>query len=299
LASPTDLKGPMNNSTTTSSRLVTIETSDGVLLDGLLTEPPDARAAVLYLHGKGCNFYVGPGRFVPERSSLEDICHLSINMRCHDLGYTRPDVPAVDMPMTPGKDRPSPVAGGMWEVLADGHKDLGAAVRYLRDRGYERVFIAGHSSGGFYTADYCARDPDIAGRILLSPLTSNKTPLNIWFPTAEALDEAIAQARQLVASGDGHRLIPLPTWFYAISASSLLERSEEADDAWMKAVSGSKAPVLMIWGGGEGRSPSWAKFWGDLPVEDKKHYVVEGADHLYLGFEDEVTQVVDEFLQLH
>jgi pimeloyl-ACP methyl ester carboxylesterase len=279
--------------------MVTIETSDGLALDGLLTEPPDPRAAVLYLHGKGCNFYTGPGRFIPERSALADITHLSINMRCHDLGYTRPDVPAVDMPMIPGDDRPPPVAGGMWEVLADGHKDVGAAVRYLREGGYQRMFIAGHSSGGFYTADYCARDPDIAGRIMLSPLTSNKVPVRFWFPTDEALEGAVSRARELVASGDGHRLIPLPTWFYAIAASSLLERIAEEDDAWMKAASASIAPMLMIWGGAEGRSGLWAQFWSDLPIPDKEQFVVEGADHLYVGFEAEVTQVVDDFLERH
>jgi pimeloyl-ACP methyl ester carboxylesterase len=176
------------NPTARAAQLVSIDTVDGVQLDGLLTEPEERRAGIVYLHGKGCNFYSGPGRFVPERSRLEDVCHLSINMRCHDLGYTRTDI-ALDMPMPAGQDDPPPVGGGMWEVLADGHKDVGAAVTFLRERGYDKVFVAGHSSGGFYAVDYCARDRDIAGRILLSPLTSNKTPFRLWFAEDGGLEE--------------------------------------------------------------------------------------------------------------
>jgi pimeloyl-ACP methyl ester carboxylesterase len=280
-----------------SSRLVTIQTVNGILLDGLLTEPAEPRAAVVYLHGKGGNFYGGPGRFVPEQSTAAGITHFSVNMRCHDLAYTRPDIPAYNMPMPPGEDRPPSVAGGMFEVLADGHEDVRAAVEFVRSRGHEQVFIAGHSSGGYYAADYCTRDPDIAGRIMLSPLTSMKAPLHIWFPDAVELADVIARATDLVEAGDGHHLITLPTWFYAISAASLVERTEEADDAWMKATDASNSPLLMLWGGSEGRSGLWERCWADLAVADKVKYVVKGADHLYLGFEAEVTRAVEDFLE--
>jgi pimeloyl-ACP methyl ester carboxylesterase len=280
-----------------SPRLVTIQTVSGALLDGLLTEPAESRAAVVYLHGKGGNFYGGPGRFVPEYSSLAALTHFSVNMRCHDLAYTRPDIPAYNMPMPPGQDRPSPVAGGMFEVLADGHEDVAAAVDFLRSRGHDRVYIAGHSSGGYYAADYCRRVADISGRIMLSPLISMKAPLRYWFPDPAELDDVIARATDLVETGNGHHLITLPTWFYAISAASLLERTEEEEDAWMKATEASSSPLFMLWGGSEGRSALWESCWTEVNVSDKVKYVVEGSDHLYLGFEAEVARAIDQFIK--
>ncbi|MGH8914939.1 MAG: alpha/beta hydrolase [Acidimicrobiia bacterium] len=282
------------------SRLVSIETAGGVSLDGLLTEPPNARAATVLIHGKGGNFYTGPGRFIPERSRLTDVCHLSINMRCHDLGYTRPEVPiSLHGPTPGGADRPLDVAGGMWELVSDGHEDLRAAVTYLRDRGHDKVFLIGHSSGAFYATDYGSRDPDLAGRLLLSPLISNKAPLRSWFPGEGDLTGAVETARVMTASGNGHRLITLPTWYYGISAASFLERLDEADDMWMKAISSSKGPLLMIWGGAESRHAQWAELWDQLAVPDKEHHVIDGAEHFYLGFEDQVSEIIDQFLDHH
>lgn len=281
-----------------SSQLISIETASGVTLDGLLTEPPDARAATLLIHGKGGNFYTGPGRFIPELSRLADVCHLSINMRCHDLGYTKPDVP-ISLHGTPSDrpDRQPEVAGGMWELLAEGREDLRAAVRYLRDRGYGKVFLIGHSSGAFYATHHAAQDPDIAGRILLSPLVSNKAPLELWFPSEEVLDVAIANARGMVASGEGHRILTLPKWYYGMSAASLLDRLDEEDDAWMKAVSSSSSPLLMIWGSAESRHAAWSDLWSRLGVPDREHHIIEGSEHFYLGFEHELTRLIDDFIE--
>ena len=53
----------------------------------------------------------------------------------------------------------------------------------------------------------------------------------------------------------------------------------------------------MIWGGAEGRSGLYARLWDDLAIPDKEQSVVEGADHLYVGFESEVARVVDDFLK--
>lgn len=281
-----------------SSQLISIETASGVTLDGLLTEPPNARAATLLIHGKGGNFYTGPGRFIPELSLLPDFCHLSINMRCHDLGYTKPDVPiSLHGTTSDVSGRQPEVGGGMWELLADGREDLGGAVEYLRHRGYDKVFLIGHSSGAFYATDYAAHDPDIAGRILLSPLVSNKAPLRLWFPTKEALEGAIARAREMVASGEGHRILTLPNWYYGMSAASLLDRLAEEDDAWMRAVSASSSPLLMVWGSAESRHLAWSELWDQLEVEDREHHVIQGSEHFYLGFEHELTGVIDEFIE--
>ncbi|MGW3811847.1 alpha/beta hydrolase family protein [Micromonospora sp. NPDC005113] len=274
-------------------RLVSTAAADGRALDGLLYEPADeVVASVLHLHGKGGNCYSGPGRFVPALMAGTPVRHLSLNMRCHDLGYSRPDHPAVDL--RPGASLSAD--GGAWELVAEGLQDVGAGVRVLRDLGDQPVFVSGHSSGGFYAAAYGATDPQLAGRILLSPLVSNKRPLRFWFGGPEGVQRALDEARAMVARGDGDLLIALPSWYYGISAASLLERAAEPDDSWIQSVEANRSPVLVLWGGAESRAGEWRVLFEQMSVAGKEMVAVPDAEHNYLGFESSVTAAVAVFL---
>jgi pimeloyl-ACP methyl ester carboxylesterase len=274
-----------------NAELISTAAADGRVLDGLLYEPTGAPpvASLLYLHGKGGNCYSGPGRFVPAGAGAP-LRHLALNMRCHDLAYTRPDLPYVDF----RREGPGLADGGFWERLASGTVDVAAGVAALRSLGPEPVVLVGHSSGGFYAAVAAAQDASIAGRVLLSPLTSNKRPLPMWFDGEDGLRAALESARTLVRAGFGHRLISLPSWYYAISAASLLERAEEPDDTWLKAVRANTSPLFVLWGGVESRASHWRDVVGGLEGDVRSHEVA-GADHNYMGFEDVVARAVTEF----
>lgn len=275
--------------------LVDVETDDGVRLAALVHHPDGTPwAGVVHLHGKGGRATIGPGRFIPERGAGHGVVHLALDMRCSGLGYTRYDIPSEDF-----TDGDVPVAGGWWERIADGHRDVAAAVGYLRAAGCARVFVAGHSSGGFYAADYSARDPDVAGRILLSPLLSNRTALPVWFPEPGEEEAALDRARTLVAAGRGHHVIPLRSWYYGIAAAALLERAAEPADAWDRAIAASSAPVLVLWGGAESRDAAWRRAFDAIPTEDKRMVVVPEADHHFAGVEQQVTDAVLAFLDDH
>src|SRR5215207_1188028 len=125
--------------------LLTLETADGWWLDGALYPAEQAAGpAVLLLHGKTQNFYSGPGRFLPPALVAAGYTCLTLNMRCHDLGYTRDDLPYANIDQL-AADSQCQLAGGAWEHLESGHLDLGAGVDYLRGRGYARVALVGHS----------------------------------------------------------------------------------------------------------------------------------------------------------
>lgn len=275
--------------------IVDLDTDDGVRLTALVQHPAEAPwAGVVHLHGKGGRATTGPGRFLPRLGVGRGIVHLALDMRCSGLGYTRYDVPSADF-----SGGEVPVAGGWWERIADGHRDVAAAVAHLRAAGCPRVFVAGHSSGGFYAADYAARDPDVAGRIFLSPLLSNRTALPVWFPEPGAQEAALARARALVAEDRGHHVIPLRAWYYGISAASLLERAAEPEDAWDRAVAASSAPVLLLWGGAESRDAAWRRAFDAVPAEDKRMVVIPGAEHHFVGAERQVADAVRAFLEDH
>ncbi|MFP7760183.1 alpha/beta hydrolase [Marisediminicola sp. LYQ134] len=270
-----------------ATTLVSLETADGWTLDALHyrdprldSVPPSDRVAVVHLHGKGGNMTSGMSRYLPEL--LPGVEHLSVNMRCHDLAtYSgRGDVPA---------------GGGMFESLRDGHHDVHAAVRYLRDAGIGTVVLAGFSSGGWYVGDYSARHHDVDARFLLSPLTDNKTRLAWWFPDGDGIAERTELAEALVAAGRPHELIPVPSDYWAISADAWLQRVGEEDGTWLTALRADDTPVLLVWGTEESRAELWRELYDSFPGA-RSRAAVEGAEHDFVGFETEVAGLVSEWL---
>jgi pimeloyl-ACP methyl ester carboxylesterase len=261
--------------------LVELRRADGCPIDALWYGGADSRIGLLHVHGKGSSVLSGPGRFLPPL--LPGLAHLAVNMRCHDLAYTvGTDDFAVD--------------GGMWEDLAAGHQDLEAGVAHLRERGVEQVVVCGHSSGGYYAADLMPRVDGIAAWVLLSPLTTNRNPFALWWPNAADQERAVGQARALAAAGRSRDLIPVPGWFHAISAGSLLQRIAEPDGVWLSSVGHAAAPVLMVWGDAEPRHALWDELFVAFAGSRDRKVVLPGAGHYYRGQEGDLAAAIAEFL---
>jgi len=264
-----------------ATELVELRRDDGHPIDALWYGADGARLGMLHVHGKGSSVLSGPSRFLPPL--LPGIAHLAVNMRCHDLAYTvGTDDWAVD--------------GGMWENLSTGHLDLAAGVAHLRARGVERVVVCGHSSGGFYAADLMPRDSGIAAWVLLSPLTTNKNPFALWWPDPAEQARAADLARGMVAAGRGAELIPVPGWFHAISAGSLVQRLEEPEGVWLANLGHATAPVLMAWGDAEPRHGLWEELFAEFADGGDRRLVLPGAGHYYRGQEVDLADGIAGFL---
>ncbi|WP_144875923.1 DUF1749 domain-containing protein [Microbacterium sp. 1.5R] len=268
-----------------SVETVAFTTSDGWTLDGLLyPAESDAgeKTVLLHVHGKGATMFDIHARWLPD--ALRGVAHFAFNMRCHALAYNtdRDDVP---------------VHGGMYESLAEGEADLQAAVEFLRAEGFEQIVMSGHSSGGYYAGVYTPTGDDIVGRILLSPLTDNKTALSWWWPEPADLARAIEVAEAMVAEGRGSEIIPLPSWYWGITAKSLIERAATpGSEFWIERVNLRDSPVLFGWGGTESRDDTWAEIGTRLDPEVHDARIGE-SDHWYHGHEDEMTELVAGFVE--
>jgi pimeloyl-ACP methyl ester carboxylesterase len=276
-------------------RLLDAATADGghVELAVHPVDPPErADIGVVHIHGKGGNFYSLPFRPLVPHLGRVPALHVSVNMRCHDLGYTRTDIPSADSV----KAADVAVGGGWWEDLELGIHDIAAAVSYARDQGCRSIFLVGHSAGGFYAADYVSRDSSVSGLVLLSPLTSNKTNLQMWFPQEGQLATALAEARAMVAEGRGHHIIPLGAWYYGVSATTLLQRASEADGVWSTNLNRADVPLLVLWGSEESRGPLFRELVENLKVRDKQYLELPGGDHNYIGQEARTASHIKEFI---
>lgn len=272
--------------------LVRFENAAGEPLDGALYLPEGrTRAAAVLVHGKGGNFYSGPSCALPPHLAAGGVATLACNMVCHDLAYSRPD----DGGAAPGT--PPQANGGMWERISEGHHDLAAAASSLLGAvGDLPLVVIGHSSGGFYAVQYLAHHPEPAAVVLLSPLTGNRTAFRWWFSSPAEEDELLAEARRLVAAGEGHRLLPLPSWYYAISASSLVERAAEDGSGFDASLSRMRGALCIGWGSTEDRVPLWRSALERSGASSKHSFELLGAAHDYVGFETELGSEVVGFL---
>lgn len=276
--------------------LIGLKAEDGFPLDGLLYTPKGgASAVVLLVHGKTCNFLGGPSRFAPQPLARQGIASFAFNMRVHSLGYSRGDVKFENF-----DEFQFNMAGGAWENFEDGHKDLKAAVTFLRGLGYEKITLAGHSSGAFYGGDYAGRYQDFDGLVLLSPLMTNRFALTAWFKDEAEAEAAKKQAEEMVASGEGHLIMPIRTWYYAISAATFLQRLAERPGRWDDAMRANQIPTLVLYGAREDRAKVWQDAFKNIIAAPKKEIVsVEGSEHMYLGYEDEVVDAMLAFMRRH
>lgn len=278
---------------TVPGRLAVLKNEDDVELVGFAMGPerPSSGIGVLYLHGKGGNFYTGPGRFLSIGLADCDYLHLSMNMRCHDLGYTRYDMESPDISVGGAT-----CDGGAWERTFEGWKDIDAGVAYLQGHGCTRIVLAGHSSGGLYTGVYEDSRDVIVGRVFLSPLMTSRTAFAVWFGSAAERDATRARAESMVAQGQGERLVPLPVWYYAISARSLLDRVGEPEDYFEQGLRRWRSPVLGIWGGLEGRVADWERTFAALNDRPCRTLTIPDVGHHYTGREDVVVEAMRDFL---
>ena len=163
-------------------RLLTLRRADGWPLEAGLYAPeagaPARDVGLVLVHGKGENFYSGPSRWVPPRLTPHGYTCLALNMRCHDLGYTRADTPFRGV-----ETEECLMDGGAWERLTEGKQDLAAAVAYEHHL---------HLDGRGYPTLHYPRQAHQASRLVhvcdVYDALRTKRPYRDAWTSAEALD---------------------------------------------------------------------------------------------------------------
>ena len=269
------------------SELITFSAADGWPLEGLFYDATsaDKACAALIVHGKVMNFYTGPCRILPPHLSALGCACLAMNRRGHDLGGIR-------------NGRES--YGGAWERFSESQSDIGGGIAELRRRGFERIALIGHSFGGIAAAAYAAAHPQaVAALALCSAGTGGSGYLlqssQRGMLAGDRHEEVDAEARRLVAAGNGDTMIALPGWWYAITAASWVDLAQNVP----LTVAGAQAypgPVLALRGALEPRALYPAEEIAAAAGARATLAVVPGADHFYNGVEAGFARVVCDWL---
>lgn len=256
-------------------------------LHGALHTPeagPGSRAAVMF-HGNAMNFYSGPAAFLAPALTGIGLTYLAFNRRGHDILATRS-----------GFDGPE---GAAFQLTSQAHEDVARAYDWLRERA-ESPAVVGHSMGGMLGAAYAAEHPEVPALVLLSSGVGGKHGRTQRIRALQGgdLDTAVAQARQLVADGKRKELILLRSWWYAVSAESLLDRLESLPDV-LDLAPRITCPVLYVRGEQEDPDRYPLEKFRDACAGPVDTHVVPGADHFYRDCEQTVSAVVAAFLEGH
>jgi pimeloyl-ACP methyl ester carboxylesterase len=140
--------------------LVRVRTRDGVWLDGVIAEPKRRRnEALIWVHGLGSVFSSGQPliQALSTRLNAAGIAYLKLNNRGHNT-------------VSRGGKR---LAGAAFERFGQSVEDIRTAIALARRAGYDRVILAGHSTGANKVLHYLARvrDRRVIGVILLGPVS--------------------------------------------------------------------------------------------------------------------------------
>jgi pimeloyl-ACP methyl ester carboxylesterase len=265
--------------------LVSVETTDGVRLDGYLRTPPPSAPASLGLdvvicqHGVGGNFY-SPSFFDALGDALlaEGTAILRVNNRGHDQAFHV------------GQRR----LGAAYEVIDDCRQDFTAWLDFAASRGFRRVAIWGHSLGAVKTVYFLsvANDPRVACAVVSSPPRFVHQAY-LASPNGPRFKADIDHAQQLVDQGQPESIIEaqIPQ-ARAFSARTYLDKyGPNARYDYFEHVPQAQVPLFLTLGGLEvsdisfaplaERGPSMSSEWPNVSYK-----LIDGADHSYTGRTD-------------
>ena len=172
-------------------------------------------------------------------------------------------------------------------------KDIGGAVAFAKERGYEQIALFGTSLGGPRIAFFMATkgDPAIRAAGFIASIKSPYLEFQIRRDASERarLDAFLAAARDLVAQGKGGQPVAFEHWFpnrhMAMTARSFISffgREDESNAVSIKFTPQIKVPALVIHGTADeiALRPNAEAIYESLSAAPKRDLIwVEGAKH--------------------
>jgi hypothetical protein len=198
--------------------LVSVRTRDGVVLNGVMSEPRRRRSlALVWVHGLGSTFASGQPL----------VATLSRRLNAAGVAYVKLDTRGHHVVSHAGKR----LAGAAFERFGESVRDIRAAIDLARRAGYARVILAGHSTGANKVLHYMARvrDRRVRGLVLLGPVSDIAGELK-RVGTRE-LRRRVAVAERL-AKRDPEALVPREFGFYGARRYVSLYKPGEAEDVF-------------------------------------------------------------------
>ena len=298
------------------TRLVTFRSTDGLRLPGLLYEPGrPTREAAIFLHGNGDSSVFYSARRTNafgEELTRRGISWLAFNNRgAHFIKRLN---------RRSGTRADSVMLGMTYELVRDCVPDIEGAIAFLREEGYRRFHLVGHSTGANKIAIFNRRRPrnKVSRYVLLAP----GDDVGIYYDTLgeRRFHRALETARARVEAGRGLELAPPSISPFPISWMSLLDTINPDGDyntfPFLETMRGLglssktlfrdfrtiRKPTLALYGSEDeycfGDVPRCVEILREKAREPRRFetIVIPGADHGFSGAENRAGAIVARFL---
>jgi len=269
------------------TEICTFKTADNERLHGALFTPLERPSdlALLFVHGVAMNFYLPPLFTFGQDLAARGFHSFVINTRGHDWISRAGNL--------------TKFGGSAYENLEDCLADLDGALDYLKQRGYRRMILIGHSLGAIKSIIYqgTRQRSDVAG------IVSCSAPRQFFSERVarqSGFRELIEKAEAMIADGKAEELIPVgvgstPGIFTARSHVNKYGRDDNNDcRPYAKRLG---CPLLAIVGSAEPR------FFWEYAQEivagagsNGTCRLVDGASHFYNRHTAEIVEIIHLWL---
>ncbi len=256
---------------------VTLTTTDGVRLNGLVYRPANpSPVGLMLVHGFGGSFYGAYFPYLGRAAAQQGLLTLALNMRDHDTGPKISD-------------------------FADNETDITAGVRFLRSQGASKIVLLGQSMGTNRVLYYQAAsaDPTVAATVLVSG-PGNLFQWNVWQFGQKNAQQTVDEALRMQGEGRSRDLMlvnmgPLGKTLYTPRYLLSMRGPNAKSDPYQN-IQKVKNPVLIVQGRADKLiEPDIAERLRKAAAGNGKVEVfyVNGADH---GFNAHEAELADHVL---
>ncbi len=292
----------MASYTRMQGELISFETADNLELEGMLCAPFRSKTCLVHVHGMTDNFC--------GCSFVDNLMHSAFRNEMSFFTFNNRGMGTITMFQRLKEHLVFRTIGTAFENFKECILDIDAALKTLRERGYENFILSGHSTGCQKIAYHHSRKNrrSVKGLILLSPV--DDPTFQIKRLGRRKFNDILQVAKRLVRAGKGKELMPSDTDVVYLSAKRYYELYRPGSiegnlfnyEGQMKAVSKIKIPVLLVFGSKEEFNAISTKKIMKIISQKLIHpysrnALISNADHCFCLHEEELESAVSKWLK--
>jgi len=301
----------------TDTKLVQFESTDGLLLPGLIFEPKKKSDRVaINLHGNGSAsvFYsFERADDFAKQLNNQGIAFFTFNNR--GAHYIK------ELKVNKDNEEEEVHIGTAFELIKDCLKDIDGAINFLEQLGYKEFYLIGHSTGANKICVYNYYQPK--NKVSKYVLLAGGDDTGICYDMAggrKKFRQYLEQAKKQIEKGNGRKLIPKYIADYLSSYQSYFDTCNPDGDynifpfneyinnlklskkPLFREFKSIKKPTLVVYGENDEYCYGDVKRALDILKKETSNpnkfefQIIEGADHGFHGYEEKLANLIANWL---
>ena len=270
------------------TQIHSFKTADNERLHGALLTPANDKSdlALIFVHGVAMNFYLPPLFTFGQELSARGHHSFVINTRGHDWISRAGNL--------------TKFGGSAYENLEDCVADLDGTIDFLKEQGYRRFILIGHSLGAIKSIIYqgTQRRADVVGIVSCSAPKQFYSERVVRQPIFRDL---IDKAEAMVSDGNSEELITVnvgatPGLFTARTHLNKYGKDDRND--CRPHAKNVGCPLLAIAGGAE--PPFFHEYAQEIVTAAggrSRYHCVDGASHFYNRHISQFVEIISQWLR--